>query len=62
MPDSTDPKPYVHVLEGTLAERIEKAREQARAAREAAGLPPVDDGPFTPDALRAWQKRRGKKR
>lgn len=43
---------------GTEAERIESAREQARSARVAQGLPPVDDGPYGAE----WQKRRKKRR
>jgi hypothetical protein len=43
---------------GTAAEQIEKAKAQARAAREAAGLGPADDGPFTEEALKARKKRK----
>jgi hypothetical protein len=44
--------------ERSAAERIASAKEQARAAREAAGLPAVDDGPFSAEALRARRKRK----
>lgn len=55
MDDAQDDKPSE--LLGAREERIRKAQDQATKARELAGLPPVDDGPFADLGKRRRRKR-----